>query len=176
MYTEKKLSGKTVFEGMIIDVHQDEVMLQNGSRAMREYCAHNGAVGVLAEHDGGLLLVRQYRYAVGRELLEIPAGKLEKGEEPKAAALRELREETGMECDRLVPLGTVFTSPGILSEQMHLYFADGLRDMGACPDEDELLSTVTVPLHTFFEMLCHGEISDSKTITSILLAKARGLI
>ncbi len=173
---EKQISRETVYSGKIVTLYRDEVTLPNGRTTVREVCSHPGAVAVLAVDKGDMLFVRQYRYAHGAELLEVPAGKLEKDEKPQAAAARELREETGFQCSELVPMGVICPSPGILSEVIHLYFARGLRFVGEHLDEDEFVSTVRIPLATFWEMMLHGEITDAKTICAVTMARARGLL
>ena len=176
MFTEKQLSHEKVYSGKIVDVYHDRVVLPDGREALREVCQHPGAVAILAIHEGDMLFVRQYRHPVGAELIEIPAGKLEKGEDAEAAAYRELREETGYQCAELVHMGVICPSPGILSEVIHLYFARGLTFVGEKFDDDEFLSTVRIPRDTFLEMLLHGEIVDAKTICAVNMARVRGLL
>ncbi len=176
MFTEKQTERKKVFSGKIVDVYHDKVILPDGREAVREVCEHPGAVAILALDGEDMLFVRQYRHAVLAELLEVPAGKLEKGEDPEQAARRELREETGFACSELIHLGVLCPSPGILSEVIHLYFARGLTFVGEQFDEDEFLSTVRIPRETFIEMLLHNEIVDAKSICSVNIARARGLI
>ncbi len=176
MFLEKPLSREAVYSGKIVNVYRDEVLLPDGKKAVREVCQHPGAVAVLAVDEGDLLFVRQYRHAVAAELIEVPAGKLEPGENAEAAACRELREETGFRCGELIHMGVICPSPGILSEVIHLYFARGLTFVGERPDEDEFLSTVRIPRETFWEMMLHGEIVDAKTICAVNIARARGLL
>ena len=176
MFLEKQLSREKVYEGKIVDVYRDQVVLPDGREAVREVCQHPGAVAVLAVDTGDMLFVRQYRYPVGAELVEIPAGKLEKDENAEAAARRELREETGFQCAELVHLGVICPSPGILSEVIHLYFARSLTFVGEQFDEDEFMSTVRIPRDAYLEMLLHGEIVDAKTICAVNIARARGLL
>ena len=176
MFLEKQLSRETIYEGKIVNLYRDRVLLPDGREAVREVCQHPGAVAVLAVDEGDMLFVRQYRYPVGTELIEIPAGKLEKGENTEEAARRELREETGFRCAELVHLGVICPSPGILSEVIHLYFARGLTFVGEQFDEDEFMRTVRIPRDAFLEMLLHGEIVDAKTICAVNIARARGLL
>lgn len=176
MHYEEKLEGKTMFKGKIIDVVHDTVRLENGRQALREVITHPGAVGVLVAEGDSLVMVRQYRYAVGRELLEIPAGKLEAGEEPTLAALRELREETGIAGHRLVYLGDYYASPGILGEVIHLYFAHAGPAGAPNPDEDEFVTAQRITVAAFEDMLAKGQICDGKTISAYALARARGLV
>lgn len=173
---EKKLDSKVVFEGRIVSVRHDTVELENGKTAMREVIAHPGAVVILAVDKGDAIFVRQFRYVVGEEILEVPAGKLEYGEDHRDAALRELREETGASCERLVYLGKVYPTPGVYSEVFHMYFADGLTFGEQDPDEDEFLTAVRVPLEEYGRMIASGEANDGKSICIYTMAKARGLI
>ena len=126
--TEKTLSSERIYDGAIIHVRRDRVLLPNGRTSVREVVEHPGGVGILAvDGDGMVLLVRQYRYAFGRTLLEIPAGKREPGEEPLVTARRELREETGVTADSWTPLGQLIASPGCYDETLYLYLAQGLH-------------------------------------------------
>jgi len=173
---ERRLSGETVFQGKLIDVIHDTVELENGRQALREVVKHPGAVAILAMDDDRILLVRQYRYAVGRELLEIPAGKLEAGEEPLAGALRELSEETGGLCESMAPLGEYFGSPGVLGEQISLFFARLCGTGSQHPDEDELLSVERLTPAELRRSIIDGEITDGKTLAAYTLAKEMRLL
>ncbi|MDY4966706.1 MAG: NUDIX hydrolase, partial [Dysosmobacter sp.] len=122
--TEKTLSRRDIYDGRVVHLHVDEVELPNGSRSVREIVDHCPCVAVLAlDEQDRVLTVTQYRYAFGRELLEIPAGKLEPGEDPATGALRELKEETGAVPESLEPLGSIVLSPGCFGETLHLYLA-----------------------------------------------------
>ena len=123
-----------------------------------------------------ILLVRQYRYCIGQELLEIPAGKLEPGEEPRAAAARELSEETGSVCEDLIPLGKYYGSAGCMDEGIHLYFGHITCAGCAHPDEDEFLTPERVTPAELEAMMAAGKISDGKTLAAFALAKAKGLL
>lgn len=170
--TEKTLTTQEVYHGRIIRVRRDEVLLPNGHTSVREVVEHPGGVGILAlEEDGSVLLVRQYRYAFGRTLLEIPAGKREKGEEPLTTAKRELREETGATADEWLPMGTLIASPGCYDEVLYLYLARGLHYGATHPDEDEFLSLERMPLEELAERCMNGEITDAKTVCAALKAK-----
>ena len=173
---ERKLSSKTVFEGRLVTVQHDTVELENGREAFREVIRHPGAVAVLAVEEDQILLVRQYRYCIGRELLEIPAGKLEPGEEPLPAAIRELSEETGCECEDLVPLGRYYGSAGCLDEGIHLYFGRVSSQGNSHPDEDEFLTLERRTLADLEAMMAAGDLPDGKTLAAIALAKAKGLL
>ena len=173
---ETRLRGETCFEGHIIDVIHDTVLLENGKEALREVARHPGAVGIFAMDGEQVVLVRQFRYPIGRELLEIPAGKLERGEEPYPAAVRELREEIGGQAGQLEYLGDYYGSAGFCDEKLTLYFAK-LDETGENdPDEDEFLTVERYPLPVFEAMIARGEIVDGKTLSAYTLAKASGRI
>lgn len=163
---EKKKSSELIYDGKVLHLYKDEITLPDGSEGIREYCAHNGGVCVLPlTDDGDVLCVRQYRYAHGKVLLEIPAGKLEINEKAdiRGAALRELREETGATCDELIYLGEMYPSPALLSEVIYMYFARGLQFGENDLDDDEFLECVRVPFDKMIEMIESGEIPDAKT-------------
>ena len=169
--TEKTISSKTVYEGKILTVRQDTVLLPDGKQAQRDLVRGNGAVTVLpVDENGCTYLVRQYRYAAGQELLEAPAGKLEAGEDPDPCAARELREETGFAAGRMVKLGTVYATPGYSNELLHLYLALDLTQVGACPDEDEFLMLEKTALSRLKDMVMQGEIHDCKTAAIVMMA------
>lgn len=174
--TEKTLDSETIYDGAIIHVRRDRVLLPNGHTAAREIVEHPGGVGILAlDADGTVLLVRQYRYAFGRTLLEIPAGKREAGEEPLVTARRELREETGAAAEAWTPLGKLIASPGCYDEVLYLYLAQGLHFGDTDPDEDEFLSVERMSLAELYRRCMAGEITDAKTVCAALKAKALGL-
>ncbi len=175
-HMERKLTSKTVFEGKLVNVYHDTVELENGREAFREVIRHPGAVAVLALEGEHILLVRQYRYCIGQELLEIPAGKLEPGEEPLPAAERELSEETGSVCDQLIPLGKYYGSAGCLDEVIHLYFGRITCSGCAHPDEDELLTLERYTPAELEAMMAEGKLTDGKTLAAFALAKAKGLL
>lgn len=175
-HIERKLSSQTVFNGKLVKVQHDTVELENGNQAFREVIRHPGAVAVLALDGADILLVRQYRYCIGQELLEIPAGKLEPGEEPLSAAERELSEETGSACDRLIPLGKYYGSAGCMDEGIYLYFGRITCRGCAHPDEDEFLTLERCTPAQLEAMMAEGKISDGKTLAAFALAKAKGLL
>ena len=146
---------------------------ESGKRTKREVCVHPGAVAILALRGGGdrqtVLLVRNKRYAVGRSLLELPAGTLEKGEMPIDCAGRELQEETGFLAGRLRPLGTFFTSPGILSETMHAFVATDLEETRQALEEGEELEVEERPYAEVIHLIRDGQIVDGKTIAAVLM-------
>ena len=164
-FYETPISSESIYEGRVLHLFRDEVELSDSSRAFREVIRHNGAVCVLPlTGSGEVACVTQYRHAIGRLTLELPAGKLDsKQEDPLLAARRELREETGYECDKMTYLGSMHGSPAILDEEIRLYLATGLHRGEATPDEGELLSVVHVPLEQLAEKVMKGEITDAKT-------------
>ncbi len=170
---EKTVKEERVFDGKVVKVHLLDVTLPNGRPAVREVVRHRGASAVVpVDADSMVTLVRQYRAAVGRVLLEIPAGKLDfEGEDRLAAARRELREETGLSADGWVHLTDMITSPGFCDEKISIYLATGLTRGDDDPDEDEFLNIVRMPLHELVGMARRGEIEDGKTMVGLLLAE-----
>ena len=175
-HIEKRLSGRTVFKGGIISVVHDRILLENGKETLREVVRHPGAVGILAMEDDKIVLVRQFRYPIGRELLEIPAGKLEPGEQPMPAAIRELSEETGGFCSSMTMLGTYYGSAGIMDEIIYLYFARLTGRGSAHPDEDEFLTVEKIAVDELEGRIARGEIQDGKTLSAFALARSQHLI
>ena len=163
-------SSKIIFDGRVLHVYVDEINLPNGARGVREYIKHLGAVAVLPlTDDGEVVCVRQYRYAVGDVLLEIPAGKLDyAGEDRREAALRELREETGARCRTLTHLGLYLGSPALIDEKIDLYLARGLAFGERDLDDDEFLDVVRIPLPTLVDEALAGRIPDGKTQLAVL--------
>ncbi len=170
--TETTLERKDVFKGRIFSVHVDKVRLPNGETSTREVIEHGGGAAVLAldEHDN-VLVVSQYRYTFSRVLLELPAGKLEPGEDPAVTALRELKEETGAEPASFEPLGRILPSPGCYSERLYLYLARGLRFGEQRLDHNEFLNVSRIPFAEMAERCLSGEIEDAKTVVAVLKAK-----
>ena len=170
--TEKTLDSREVFRGRIIRVRQDTVRLPNGKEGTREVVEHPGGVAVLAiDDEGRVLLVRQYRYAFGRVLTEIPAGKREPGEEPFLTARRELQEEVGATAGRWTELGTLIASPGCYGETLYLYMAEELRFGETHPDEDEFLEPLRLPFDEAVRQCMDGTLTDAKTVAAILKGK-----
>ncbi len=164
--TERKKTSELIYDGKVLHLYRDEILLPDGSEGVREYCNHNGGVCVLPLTDEGeVICVKQYRYAHQRCTIEIPAGKLEKGERAhlEEAALRELREETGATCDELIYLGEMYPSPALLSEVIYIYFARGLHFGEQDLDDDEFLDCLRIPLDRMLEMIAEGQLPDAKT-------------
>ena len=170
-YTERPTRRVSTYHGVVVDLTEDIVTLPNSASTVREVMHHPGGVCVAAvDSEGNVALVRQYRYPFGRHLLELPAGKLEKGEDPFDAVKRELGEETGLEADVWQPLGSVYVSPGISTEIIHIYLATGLRQGAAHPDPNEFLDVEKIPLTVLQRMAMDGTIQDAKTIIGALRA------
>ena len=169
---EKTLESRTVFSGRVLHVRHDRVELPNGASSDREIVDHPGGVAILAlDENNNVLVVRQFRYSFGRVMTEIPAGKLEYGEDPYAAAMRELREETGATTERLIPLGEICPTPGFCNEIIRLYLARDLSWGETDPDEDEFLTLERIPFSVLLEQALSGEIRDGKTVLAVMKAK-----
>jgi ADP-ribose pyrophosphatase len=166
-FEEVTLSSQPIFQGKVISLQVDTVQLPNGKTATREIIKHPGAVAVLALVDDKMLVVEQYRKPLGRTLVEIPAGKLDAGEDPMDAAKRELEEETGYRCDTLKLICSFYTSPGFADEIIHLYVADQLIQGEAHLDEDEFLDCESITLEEAQQLIREQRISDAKTITAV---------
>lgn len=174
--TETKLSGHTVYHGRIVNIHMDEVRLPNGKTSQREIVEHPGGVVILPlDERMQVVTVTQYRYAMGMAMTELPAGKLEPGErsDPTSAALRELHEEIGAVPGSFVPLGVLHSSPGIFTETLYLYLARDLTFDAPDPDEDEFLHIERIPFDTMVQRIMDGEITDAKTVATVLKTKVR---
>ena len=168
---ERTLSVKEIFQGKVFKVHVDEVELPDGRISKREVVNHPGGVCIVAEDaEGRFLFVRQYRYPCGRVMLELPAGKLEQGEDPLACAKRELREETGALSEHFIYLGKVFGSPGFCDEAIHLYYTKIERIGATQPDEGEFLELQAIPAEKAIQMAAEGEIEDGKTVAALFRA------
>ena len=167
---EECVASKLIFDGRVVHLYVDRVRLPDGREAEREYMRHIGAVCVLPlDRDGTVHCVRQYRYPHAEVLLEIPAGKLDsRTEDRAAAAVRELREETGFRCGKLTFLGDIYTSPAILDEVIGLYLAEDLTPGETQFDDDECLAPVGIPLERLVDSVMAGEIPDAKTQLAVM--------
>jgi len=171
-FYEKQVETKTVYEGKIVNVRNDIAELQNGNRTYREVVEHPGGVGIVAlTNDSKVLMVRQYRYPMEEELLEIPAGKLDKDEDPFECALRELSEETGYTAKTYVDLGEIYPSPGFCRETLYLYLALDLVPGEMHLDENELLSVEEIDIDELIEKIMANKLKDAKTVAGILKTK-----
>ena len=172
-FEEKQIEREEIFDGAVLHVVKDKVLLPDGNTSYREFCLHKGAVAVIPITDNGeAVMVRQFRYAHHREFLEIPAGKLDYvGEDPLEAAKRELKEETGAVAEKITYLGILDTTPALIDERIHMYMAEGLTFGKSEPDEDEFLEVYKIPLKDAVEMVMNGEIKDAKTQTAVLKIK-----
>jgi len=167
------LSSEQVFDGRVVKVFLEDVRLPDGRTVKWESVRHPGAVGMVPlQDDGCVLMVKQYRHAVRGVLLEIPAGKLDPGEDPVDCARRELAEEVGMKAEATVPLAEFFNSPGYSDERFFLYLCTGLSAAPGIPEPDEFLEIVEVPLEDGFAMIADGRIRDAKSIIGLTLARA----
>lgn len=168
------MSERRVQRGARFELITERVTLPNGRSTLVDLLKHPGAAAVLPFlDDGRVLLIRQYRYAAGGELLEVPAGKLDPGEAPEACAIRELEEETGYRAERLEKLGAIWPSPGFTDEKIHLFAAEGLRPTEQRLEEDELIELVPMTFDEAVARVRAGEIDDAKTGMAILLAAER---
>lgn len=173
--TEVFVSGEQVFAGTLLQVRRDVVRLPDGSRGVREYIRHPGAVAVVALFDDGrVLLERQFRYPHGREFIELPAGKRDAGESPLGTAQRELLEETGYEALDWRRLGVIHTAIAYTDEGIELYLARGLRKREARLDAGEFLETLTVSFDEAITMVRDGRITDAKSVAGLLWTKYWG--
>ncbi len=166
---EKKISSKLVYDGGVVKVYYDRVLTEYGNEAGRDVVRHIGGAGVIAvDEKGDILLVRQFRYAVGEELIEIPAGKLEPGEDPMVTARRELTEEAGVTAEHIAPLGKIIPTCGYCDEVIYVYEATGISAAQQNLDEDEHLTVFSMPLKEAVQAVMSGEIKDGKTVYAIL--------
>ncbi|WP_462412105.1 NUDIX hydrolase [Neobacillus sp. Marseille-QA0830] len=167
---EKTIKSEEIFSGKVISLHLQEVELPNGNHSKREIIKHPGAVAILAvTDDNKILMVEQFRKALERTIVEIPAGKLEKGEDPADCARRELEEETGYECKNLEPITSFYTSPGFADEIVHVFLATGLskKENAAGLDEDEFVNLEEITLNEALQYVEQQKIYDAKTIYAV---------
>ena len=169
---EKTLSSETIYNGRVVHLVKDTAMLGNGKEVVREMIKHPGGVCVLAiTNENNVVMVKQFRYAQKTILLEIPAGKLEVGEDPRECGIRELKEETGYEAESFEFFGKMLPTPAYVGEVIHIYLARELRKTAQKLDEDEFLEVLEVPFEKAVKMALDGEITDAKTQNALLKAK-----
>ena len=171
---EPTTESKRIYQGVVVGLRVDSVRLSDGRLATREIVEHGDSVAIVPlDAEGNVVLVRQYRKAVERSLLEVPAGGVEEGEEPVDAVRRELVEETGYAASRVEPLASFYMTPGFCTERMHAFLATGLTAGEAQPEFDESIQVVPVPLREVRDILRRGEIQDAKSIASLMLVLDR---
>ena len=170
---EKKLSGEVVYDGKIFQVTKDDVLCPNGQKAIREIVHHRGGVAILFKVDDKFVFERQYRYALQEEIIEMPAGKLEKGEAPLEAAKRELLEETGYRPLEMIHLGDSYPTGGYSSEVIHLYYCPKAIKEVRHLDSDENIELIYLTLEEIEKMIADNTIKDSKTVAAIYLYKSK---
>lgn len=170
-FEEKTLLNENIYTGKIIEVNLKTVELPNGKKGKREIVNHPGGVAILAYKDKDtILLVEQFRKPLERNLLELPAGKIERGEEPKICGIRELEEETGYKANKFSYLGKIVTSPGFCDEYIYLYKAEDLyKGSTGLQDEDEFIDVKELKIDIVKEMIKKGEIIDAKTISAFMM-------
>jgi ADP-ribose pyrophosphatase len=171
-FTETPVERESVFDGRLLHVRRDRVRLPNGKLSDREYVEHPGAVVIIALSDSGeLVLERQYRYPLAQEFIELPAGKIDPGEDPAETARRELAEETGYVAARWRRLGVMHPLIGYSNERIEIYLAEGLSVTAASLDHEEFLEVFTLPLAAAVEWVRIGAITDAKTIAGLFWAE-----
>jgi ADP-ribose pyrophosphatase len=166
------VKSKLVYKGKVMEVYDDEITLPNGKTTIRETVMRGNAVAIVpVDKDGNIYFVRQYRHAAKGMVLEIPAGMIEKGENPEKAALRELEEETGLKGGKLTFVTDTYMAIGICNEKVYLYVAEDLSEGVANPDEDEFIEIEKYSIDEAVKLVFDGKIEDIKTVAGILAAK-----
>jgi len=174
---EKKITGNLSYDGVLLKLHCDEVILPGGEKSVREWIDHPGAAAVIPLlPDNRVVLVRQFRYPVNRETLEIPAGKIDPGESPRQCAERELAEETGFSGGSFQKIGSFITTPAFTNEKIHLFLTKKPAPGTTGPDEDEYVNTSILEISEVLNMIDQGLIMDAKTIIAFLLAQRKGFL
>ena len=169
---EKKINSKQIFDGVVVKLFVDDIELPNGKPSKREVVRHPGAVCVLPIDDcGNAIMVKQFRYPFSDVLLEVPAGKLEKDEDPYDAVIRELEEETGAKAKTVEYIGSVYTTVAFTDEKIYMYLATGITFKEAHPDEDEFVEVVKMPFDELYQRVMSGELTDAKTVAATLKTK-----
>lgn len=173
-FTEKTINSQLIFDGRVVKLYKDKIELPTGQESYREVVKHSGGVVIFAKKEDKVLLVKQFRYPMKEVLYELPAGKLEIGEDPFEAAKRELEEETGYCANKWTDLGYVYTSPGYSDEKLYLYMAEDLKFTHCHPDEGEILQALEYSYDDVLKMIANGEINDAKTLCAIMRAQIKG--
>ncbi len=170
MSFEPTINSEVIYEGKILDLRLHTIKLAGGKTSQREIVEHNDSVLIVPIDDHGrIILVRQYRKAANKHLLEVPAGGIEDGEEPYAAAERELQEEIGFKSDNLIHIGGFWMAPGFCTEYMHAYIATDLKESSLPPDEDENIEVVYLDIERIEDVIKSGEVEDSKSISALMM-------
>lgn len=170
-FEEKTLKSERIYEGKILNLRKDTVTVEHGI-SEREIVEHRGgAVIVPVTEDGSVVMVKQYRKAAGRVMLEVPAGKIDPGEDHFTTAVRELKEETGYTADKVEYLTTMYPSVGYSEEKLYIYLCTGLTPGETDPDENEAIDVVELPLDQIYRTIMDGKIEDGKTLAGVLMAK-----
>lgn len=171
-YEEKTMKTEKIYDGKILNLRIDTVELPDKKYSKREIIEHPGAVGIVAiTNNNEMVLVKQFRKAIEKELIEIPAGKLEIGEEPKDCVIRELKEETGYSAEKITYIMEFYTSPGFSNEKLYLFLAEDLHEGVAEPEKDEYIEVLKIKIDDLISMINKGEVLDSKTIIGSFIAK-----
>ncbi len=164
---EEKINETVLYDGRILRLHVDDVRLPNGKTSIREVVDHKDGAAVLALKDGCFYFVRQFRYAAGKVMTEIPAGLVEEGEEPYKTAERELQEEIGLKPEKLEFLVTMYPSPGFTDERTSIYFADHFSSHKLKADDDEFIQILKIPVRTAKMLYENGRFEDAKTVCAL---------
>ena len=165
---ETRISSKRIYDGKVLNLRVDQVKVENGKIAIREIVEHRGATAIVPLLDGGdVILVRQYRYPIESDLLEIPAGTMDPDEDPEECAVRELEEETGYRCREITKMAECFMAPGYTTEKIHFYLAKGLTKTQTRMDEDEDIKVERLRFTDALEKIRTGEIRDAKSIVGL---------
>ncbi len=173
-FTEKTIKSELIFDGRVVKLYKDKIELSTGQESFREVVKHSGGVVILAKKEDKIILVKQFRYPMKEVLYELPAGKLEIGEDPFEAAKRELEEETGYCANKWTDLGYVYTSPGYSDEKLYLYKAEDLEFNHCHPDEGEIIQAFEYKYDDVLKMIDNGEINDAKTLCALMRAQIKG--
>ena len=166
-FSEKKVDSEYIYKGRILNLRKDNVALPNGNKSVREIIEHGGGSAILCVKDDNILLVKQFRYAYGKAIWEIPAGKIEKGENPTSTAFRELEEECGIKAENMTLICKMYPSPGYTEEIVYIYRAENLNTGSTHFDIDENIESCWFDVKTAKDMVKNGEINDAKTIIAI---------